>query len=271
MNWHLQSPQLDMYATGELDAATAFSIEAHLATCEDCSAKASRYVDPERTHSVWAGIESELDIGYETRVERALRWLGLNESSARLLAATPSLRLAWLGSICVTLLFAVVASRLANLGPWPLLLIAPILPVAGVAVAYGPHGDPAYEIGVASPMSGFKLLVLRSSAVLVTTIALGFGASVLLREIQWTTIVWLAPALCLTCAVLALSTAVPPSTAGRVVGGVWAASVLVANRVEFVWLAITGPTGQAVFLMASLSLFGIFAMRRGQLERGIYV
>ena len=48
------------------------------------------------------------------------------------------------------------------------LALAPLLPMVGVALAYGPTADPAYEIAAATPYSGVRLLALRTAFVVAT-------------------------------------------------------------------------------------------------------
>jgi hypothetical protein len=98
--------------------------------------------------------------------ERLLVRLGVADHTARLLAATPALRGSWLLAVAVTLAFAVLAAW-ARPGPDAILAflcVAPLLPLAGIAVAYGPGIDPTYEIGLAAPLRSFRLLLLGAPA-----------------------------------------------------------------------------------------------------------
>ena len=52
------------------------------------------------------------------------------------------------------------------------LALAPLAPVAGVAITFGPGADPSFELTVASPISTVRLLLLRAAAVLATTLVL---------------------------------------------------------------------------------------------------
>ena len=60
------------------------------------------------------------------------------------------------------------------------LVVAPLIPVAGVAAAFGPGLDPTWEITVAAPGGGFRLLLLRAAAVFATTFAMASVASLAL-------------------------------------------------------------------------------------------
>ena len=101
------------------------------------------------------------------------------------------------------------------------LILAPVLPVLGVAAAFAPRTDPLHEITAASPYSSFRLLVVRSLAVVAVTIALDSLAAVLLPGAAWVSVAWLLPTLALTAATLALSTAFDPVRAGLGMSAGW--------------------------------------------------
>jgi hypothetical protein len=46
-------------------------------------------------------------------------------------------------------------------------MAAPLVPLVGVAVAYGPEADPAHELTATAPYSGLRLVLLRTAAVLI--------------------------------------------------------------------------------------------------------
>ena len=87
----------------------------------------------------------------------------MGEDTARLLAATPSLSASWLGSVAAAAFLAALAADSSPRALFAFLTVAPMLPVAGVAAAYGRDADPAHEIAVASPYSMLRLLLLRSA------------------------------------------------------------------------------------------------------------
>ena len=118
--------------------------------------------------AVWDGVLERVDRPTRSITERLLGVLRVRPDTAKLLATTPALRLAWLAAVVFVAAFAVAAGRMEGDGPWLLLVIAPLLPVAGVATAYGPALDPTYEIGVAAPLSGLRLTLLRTLAVIAT-------------------------------------------------------------------------------------------------------
>jgi hypothetical protein len=151
-------------------------------------------------------------------LERGLVRLGVPDHVARLLASTPSLRLSWLAAAAVAIGFSAWAANAGADGRLVFLAVAPVLPVAGVAAAYGPWADPSHELATATPFSGLRLLLLRTLAVLmVTTIVTAIGGA-LVPAGEISAFAWALPALALTFASLALATVVAPHVAGVAVG-----------------------------------------------------
>ncbi len=62
--------------------------------------------------------------------------------------------------------------RQADLALFLFLMVAAMLPVAGVAVAFGPGIDPTHEIALAAPMRADRLLLMRAAAVLAASIVI---------------------------------------------------------------------------------------------------
>ena len=176
--WHADGEVLGAYSDGRLDAAGRWSVEAHLTSCAACRLQAGALVDPVRLRRLRAALIEAVDVPRAGVVERLVR-LGVPDHTARVLAATPALRGSWLLAVAATLAFAVLAAwvrRGADANLW-FLCIAPLLPLAGIAVAYGPGVDPTYEIGLAAPLGSFRLLLLRAATVLGTSTLLAAAAS----------------------------------------------------------------------------------------------
>ncbi|MGB8380756.1 MAG: hypothetical protein WCG47_05810 [Dermatophilaceae bacterium] len=174
---------------------------------------------------VWNRIQEQLQAPTRSVVERALV-RGVPEPEALLVAVAPSLRVSWLLGLAVTLSFVGVGAAYGGTrGLAFFLLVAPLVPVAGVALAYGPDAEPAYEVGVAAPYSSARLLLLRTGAVLVTSLPLVLAAGLLVRSMSWTAVTWLLPALALTAMVLAASTWVRPTAVAVALAVLWAGVV----------------------------------------------
>ncbi|HEX4699845.1 MAG TPA: zf-HC2 domain-containing protein [Actinomycetes bacterium] len=244
--WHIDDVTLERYAAGDTTAAVAASAEAHLITCADCRARLEPAVAPARLAGIWAEVDDRVEELSRPWPERALSRLGVPEDTARLLAATPSMVTSWLAALSIGVAFAVAASGSSTRGLLIFLTVAPMLPVAGVAAAYGRHGDPSYELAVSAPYSLMRLMLLRSLAVVGGTMLLTGLGSLLLLGHGWTAAAWLLPALALTSTTLALSARIAPVWAAASVLTSWVGVVLLVQGGTGVRLAAFGPVGQLV-------------------------
>jgi hypothetical protein len=266
--WHVDPELLERYVGGDTGDVQAFSVEAHLPTCGPCRAALARLTDRGRHERVWVEVVDALDATQATWVERLLARLGVAGHTARLLAATPSLRGSWLAAVTVALGFAVIAGRGSHDGLLVFLLLAPVLPVAGVAAAYGPGIDPTYEVGVAAPMTGWRLLLLRAVAVLAATTVLAAGAAALLPGVGWAAIAWLLPSLGLAAATIALSTVTTPLRAGVLVMGTWVGAAWAVWRLTQDRFALFGQAGQVTFALLAMLAAAVVVARRDRFDQG---
>jgi hypothetical protein len=141
-------------------------------------------------------------------------------------AQAPSLRASWLFGLAATVAFAALGAAWGGTrGLAFFLLVAPLVPVAGVAFAYGPDVDPAYETGLAAPYPAARLLLLRTAAVLVTSLPVTVLAGLFVPARSGTAVSWLLPALAFTAVVLAASTWTRPGAVASVLGVGWVVSV----------------------------------------------
>jgi hypothetical protein len=226
--WHVADPILRAYAAGSLDTATTWSVEVHVPNCPDCRRRVGGLVDADHLAGVWQEIEAGVDSLQQRRLDRLLTRLGLPGHLARLLAATPSLRLSWLLAVALALTFGVAAAH-AQSGPGRSLLfltLAPLVPLAGVAAAYGPGVDPGYEIGLVAPMHGIRLLLIRVTAVLASTVPVIVAASLLLPDIGLWAAGWLLPAFGLALGGLAVGSVLEPLLATSLVAAGWVVIVV---------------------------------------------
>jgi len=268
MSWHADQPLLQEYAAGELDDVRSLSLEAHLLACEPCRSQLAGLADRPRLDAVWNRVTASVEESEQTVIERLLVWFGVREHVARLVAATPSLSGAWVMAVALCLVFAVAAAHAGGWGSTAFLALAPLLPVAGVAVAYGPWLDPVYELSLAAPMSNFTLLLLRASATLASTVVLAGAAALALPGPWWVAAAWLLPAFALTVATLALGSYVPQAVAASVVGLAWIAVVAPAPALAEDGLAAFRLGGQATCVAVALVSAIVLARRRETFEQG---
>lgn len=271
MSWHADDVLLEFYAAGTLDDAGAFSLEAHLLACEECRVRTAQLADLSRVQTVWADVQELVDAPQRTPVERVLVRFGVRDHVARLLAATPSLGASWLVAVAFSLGFAALAAQQGARGLVWFLVLAALLPLAGVAAAYGPGIDPTYEIGVVAPMSSFHLILVRGAAVLGSTAALAALAALTLPQVGWMAAAWLVPSLALTVLSLALATFVPPLLAFGSVALIWISIVVSTAIVTDDRLAAFGPGAQIGLLVVAAVSVLVLAFRRDSFDRGSHV
>lgn len=252
--WHVPEEDVRAYARGALPPPRLWSAETHLAGCGECRGALSRFVDPAMVEEGWARLDAELDAPRPGLLEWALLRLGVTDHTARLLAATSTLRRAWLGSVLATLVLAVfVANATASLeAPLFFLATAPLLPLAGVALSFGPRLDPTYEMALVAPMHNFRLLMVRTVAVLVTSTALSALASLALPSFGLITLGWLLPALALTATGLALMPGLGTLWAPLLVGTGWTVAVVCGDALSGGTPAPFTEAGQLVAAVAAV-------------------
>jgi hypothetical protein len=215
-------------------------------------------------------IIGEITAPRRSRLERVLLRLRVPEPAARLMAATPVLRWGWLAAMLVVLMLAASAGSQA----WEhgdqlafFLAIAPLVPVASVALAYGPHADRAHEVGVAAPLSGLRLLLLRT--IVVVTGAAGISVlAVLTAPTEGVLrLAWLAPSLATTAITLAVGARVGLARAATWVSVVWLLLVLVCAQVTDDAIVAFRWPAQVVAAAIAIGAFVALLRSRHELER----
>ena len=242
-DWHLEDDLLEDYALGApLSPALAASAETHLEACTTCQARLAPLADTARLDAVWSEVVDAVDAPRLSLAERLLTSLGLSETTARLVAVTPSLRLAWLSGVATALVLALAAAHTGPNGVAMFLALAPVLPVAGVALAFGSHTEPLHEVALAAPYPAFRLLLVRSVAVVAATVVLAVPVAALLPGSPWLAVAWLLPALALVLCSLALAGHVEPvvSSAGLTVAWLSVALAALLPRVDTLLVARLG-------------------------------
>ena len=273
MTWHVEPRMLEAYAHETIDQVHAYSVEAHLVSCEMCRNQIAGFVDRTRLDHVWTEIVDVVALPKPGPIERSLLKIGVEQHVARLLAATPSLRLSWLTAIALTLSFAVIASYQIENGFLLFLIVAPLIPLAGIAVAYGPGVDPTYEIGLASPTRGFYVLSIRATAVLITTTVPAVVAALALPQPSWAVVAWLLPSLGLTTTSLALTTRFRPLRSASLVAGAWVAgsalAMIYATQSSATVEDVFGGWMQIALLLLTLGSVILLYEGRESFERGV--
>jgi hypothetical protein len=244
-DWHVPDHDLRTYAVGRAAPPQRWSVEAHLSACPACRARLTAVVAPSDIDSGWDLIDAELDAPVPGRIERLIARCGVPEQVARLLAATPALRVSWLAALGSTVTLMAVLANVAK--PVVFLAMAPLLPVLGVAVSFGPRVDPTFEITLVAPIDTFRLLLLRCAAVLGVTTTMSAVASFAMPDYGLKALGWFLPGLALTLISLALAPRLDPVRAAVVVGVGWILLVLSTLRA-----VVFSPTGQAAVAVAAV-------------------
>lgn len=252
--WHLDPAAIRAYARGVAPLGVAASAEEHLMKCAACRAELAPHVDAGRAESIWQEVADRVDAPRQSRPERILVRLGVDETTARLVAATPTLRAPWLLAAAGVLALAAWTAQVDDRFLLMFLVVAPLGPLAGVAVAFAGGLDPTREIGLATPYSGLRLLLIRTAAVLAVTVPIVAVAGLALPGSHWLAAGWLLPTAALTCAALALTARMTPVVAVGVVATAWClvtAPIALAGHLDLAfgigaqicWLAIAACGG----------------------------
>jgi hypothetical protein len=124
-------------------------------------------------------------------VERASGRLLRSPGLARALVTTPSLLLPWLIASAVVL--GAGAAATVGTGRPLVALLAPAVAAAGIAYAYGPGIDPAWELSQSMAVSDRMVLLVRALAVFGLNAILGLVASAASGAVAAVTFGWLVP------------------------------------------------------------------------------
>ncbi|GLW11145.1 membrane protein [Microtetraspora sp. NBRC 13810] len=207
---------------GALAGDEVWAVEAHLESCAECRARLAAVVG-ERAPAVAALVDAvwaELEPLAATIVPapRRPRW-------ARRLATwmTPAM-LSWLVMTALVTPLAVVAHEMAGGGRVaPVLVLAPVLPVLGVAASWARGLDPAYELVAGTPRAGLELVLRRTAAMLAVLVpvllAAGWVTGVMAAQ-------WLLPCLAFTTGTLVLGGLIGMTRAAVALVTVWAAVIV---------------------------------------------
>jgi hypothetical protein len=235
--WHVSDDLAARYAEGVLPEPEAWSLEKHVEGCGGCAATVSEAVRgtaagpvlAEMRDAVLASLSAPAPAAPAVRRPRRQRRPVPHRFARLLWAAGPAVRGAWLPAVLVV---AAGALALAYGTGYPgvralLLAVAPVVPVAGVALSYGPHADPLHEVAAATPGGGLRLALTRTVAVLAVSLPLLTLTGLLLPASGApAAAAWLLPGLALSLATLALASFTGFRTAAAATAGGWLCAVL---------------------------------------------
>ncbi len=223
--WHLDVHLAQAYADGRTDPVLTASLEQHVIGCAECRGLMRPLAPARSIDQNWAAVLERVQQPRPKPLERVLARLGVEASTARLLALTPSLRGSWLTGIVLVLLIAVLTAYADPRQIAAFLAIVPLLPAAGVAFAFAPELDASHEVAAAAPYPFVRLLAARTAMVIAATITPALLAGALLPGQAWLGVAWLLPGLALAAATLAIGTRVSPIATVVALALLWLAAI----------------------------------------------
>ncbi|MFD9092353.1 zf-HC2 domain-containing protein [Streptomyces collinus] len=283
--WHACDDLVARYADGSLPEPDAWSLEKHVEGCTECAVRVSRAVRGTAPAALLAGVREAVlaaaPPAARPRVPAPAPVPGPPRAARLLWAAGPAVRGAWLPAV---LLVALGAMALGFGGGFHgaralLLAIAPVVPVAGVALSYGPHADPLYEVVAATPAGGLRLALTRTAVVLAVCLPLLTLTGLLLPASGApAAAAWLLPGLALSLATLALASFTGCRTAAGATAGGWLCAVLAPvpaapggeatqRLAEQLSLCLDGAGAQGAWAAAAALSAALLAARRPAYDR----
>jgi hypothetical protein len=180
---------------------------------------------------VWTGVAAQVWRRQPGWIERLAGRLLRSPGLARALVTTPSLLLGWVIATVVVLgagLLATVAT-----GTPFVELLAPAVAAAGLAYAYGPGIDPAWELSRSMAVSDRMVLLVRALAVFGLNAALGLAASAASGAAAAVTFGWLVPMTAMCALALAAATVTRSPNVGVAAGSAgWVIAILAGQAAE---------------------------------------
>ena len=204
-------------------------------------------VDLER---VWTGVAAEVWRREPGWLERLAGRLLDAPGLARALVSTPSLLLPWV--IASVVVLGVGALLTVGTGTPLVALVAPAVAAAGIAYAYGPGIDPAWELSLSMAVSDRMVLLVRALSVFAVYAALGLAATAATGAAASITFGWLVP-MTAVCAV-ALATATVTRSPNIGVGAGATAWLVVLLAAEDADRQFTAAMTDSSFVLPYLAL-----------------
>lgn len=284
--WHASPALLRAYADETCGPSDAWSLEAHLVSCPACRAELALALSPhddqhlrEQRASLLLDLPAQPDAAAHGRMRSWLHWV-----------VRPAAMVCVVVMVLVATVVDVVVSGLyggpPGTVPLPgtgrgsvamLWLLAPLMPVAGVAVATASEADPAREAVLATPTAGLRLLLWHSATIVTVAAVLTSLAGAVLTLAGmgggWQ-VRWLLPAIAITSATLALGSVLSIERAAVAVGVAWLVLILgpsiLAHGVLDAWRyllvaevpAVLSGRGQAVWAFVLVLALVLLVRRR---------
>jgi hypothetical protein len=216
---------------------------------------------------VWLGVAAEVWRRRPGPLERVAGRLLRSPGLARALVITPSLLLGWIIAT-VVILAAGVAATLATGRPW-VALLAPGVVAAGIAYAYGPGIDPAWELSQSLAISDRMVLLVRALAVFAMDAALGLAASAASGAAAAVTFGWLVPMTAVCALALAAATLARSANVGVAAGvAAWVIAVLSGRAATGQFTTVVTDPALVIPYLAVAACCGAVVLYATRIPRG---
>jgi len=216
---------------------------------------------------VWLGVAAEVWRRRPGPVERLAGRLLRSPGLARALVTTPSLLIGWIIATAVVLAAGIAATW--GTGTPYVALVAPAVAAAGIAYAYGPGIDPAWELSCSMAVSDRMVLLTRALAVFGLNAALGLAASAASGTAAWITFGWLVPMTAVCALALAAATLARSANAGVAAGlAGWAITILSGKVAAGRFTAALTDSALVLPYLAFAAICGAIAWYASRIPRG---
>jgi hypothetical protein len=149
-------------------------------------------------------------------------------------------------------------------------LLAPAVAAAGIAYAYGPGIDPAWELSRSMAVSDRLVLLVRALAVFALDAALGLAASAASGTAAAVTFGWLVPMTAVCALALAVATVTRSANVGMAAGlGGWGMTVLAEQAATGQFIAAVSKSALVPAYLAVAACCGAVALFATRTARGM--
>ncbi len=221
MTDHIPAASLAAYTAGDpdLDDGAVWAVEVHLENCAECRARLAELVSPPLV-ALLDDVQVMIDRGVRTGPAPARRrsWRRLAHRWA-VWSVIP-----WTLMVVSSVLAAFLLDRQFPERPSLVLLLAPVAPLAGLAIAWSRRTDPAWEITAGTARAGLELLLRRTVVILATVLP---PLALAGWRLGMSPALWLLPSLTFTAATLLLGGRIGVARAAIVLGSGWLVAVVV--------------------------------------------
>jgi hypothetical protein len=216
---------------------------------------------------VWLGVAAEVWRRRPGPVERAAGNMLRSPGLARALVATPSLLLGWV--IATVVVLAVGSAATLTTGTAYVALFAPAVAGAGIAYAYGPGIDPAWELAKSMAVSDRMVLLVRALAVFGLNAVFGLAASVASGVAATLTFGWLVPMAAVCALALAAATLSRSANVGVAAGlAGWTIVVLGGQAATGSLVAVVTTSSLVVPYLLVAAVCGVVAWYATRIPKG---